>query len=114
VKRLLLSLCLTLAAAFAAGGASAVSATSHPTLRLMDSSSVMLRGVGFKRHERVRVTVSTKVRAAKSVDATSAGSFVVTFAGLDVNACAGFVATAVGSDGSRATFKRVPGMCAQP
>jgi hypothetical protein len=113
VQRLLLICLLVLAAALSGVGSTTFAAT-HPSLRLMDTSSVALRGVGFKRHERVRVTVSSKARAAKSVDASTTGSFVVEFAGIDLNTCVGFVATAIGSDGSRATFKRAPGMCAAP
>jgi hypothetical protein len=106
---------LTLAATLFTGAAvNATSAATHPSLRLTDASSVTLRGAGFKRHERVRVTVTSKVRAAKSINASTTGAFVVEFAGMNPDTCAGFSATAVGSDGSRATFKRAPGVCPSP
>jgi hypothetical protein len=94
--------------------ASAGSASTHPTLRLTDDASVTLRGTGFKDRERVRVMVATKTHASKSVTASTAGAFVVRFAGMSTSACAGFSATAVGTNGSRASFKRSPGMCAVP
>jgi hypothetical protein len=99
------------ASALGRGTANAVPAATHPTLRLMDSDSVTLRGVGFKRREHVRVSVTEKTSVSKSVAATTTGTFVVSFANLDLNLCVGLSATAVGSDGSRATFKRAPGMC---
>jgi len=80
----------------------------------MDASPVAFRGLGFKPHERVRVSVYAGERAAKRVAAGARGGFVVRFAGLDPNACAGFGAVAVGNQGSRASFKRAPGMCPAP
>jgi hypothetical protein len=88
--------------------------TIRPTLRLMDASPVAFRGVGFKAHERVRVSVYAGERATKRLTAGARGGFVARFAGLDPNACAGFSAVAVGNEGSRASFKRAPGMCPAP
>src|SRR5919197_1624729 len=89
-------------------------ATTRPTLRLMDTSLVALRGSGFKAHERVRVSVYAGARATKRVTAGAHGRFVVRFPTLDPNACAGFFASAVGNEGSKASFKRPPGMCPAP
>ena len=80
----------------------------------MDASPVSFRGTGFKPHEHVRVSVYAGERAAKRVVAGARGGFVVRFSGLDPNACAGFGALAVGDEGSRASFKRPPGMCPAP
>ena len=89
-------------------------AATEPRLRLLDTDPVAFRGVGFKAHERVRVVVYAGERAAKRTTAGLHGGFVVRFTGLDPNACAGFAASAVGSEGSRATFKRAPGQCPAP
>jgi hypothetical protein len=89
-------------------------AATRPALRLMDASPVAFRGVGFKPHERVRVSVYAGERAAKRVTAGVRGGFVVRFSSLDPNACSGFFASAVGNEGSRASFKRAPGMCPAP
>jgi len=99
-----------LPAAGVAGGA----ATIQPRLRLLDADPVAFRGTGFKAHERVRVIVYAGTRAAKRATAGVRGVFIVRFTGLDPNACAGFSASAVGSKGSRATFKRPPGQCPAP
>jgi hypothetical protein len=48
------------------------------------------------------------------VEAGTRGGFVVRFSSLDPNACSGFFASAVGNKGSRASFKRAPGMCPAP
>ena len=89
-------------------------ATTRPTLRLVDASPVAFRGTGFKAHERVRVSVYAGTRATRRTTAGLRGRFTVRFAGLDPNACAGFSAVAVGNEGSRASFKRAPGMCPAP
>lgn len=89
-------------------------AATRPTLRLMDASPVAFRGIGFKPHERVRVSVYAGGRVAKRVTAGVRGGFVVRFSSLDPNACSGFWASAVGDKGSRASFKRSPGMCPAP
>jgi hypothetical protein len=93
-----------------AGGA----ATTQPRLRLLDTDPVAFRGIGFKAHEQVRVVVYAGARAAKRATAGVRGGFVVRFVDLDPNACTGFSASAVGSKGSRATFKRAPGQCPAP
>ena len=107
---------IVLVVALAAGTASlaAANATTRPALRLVDAGPVVLRGTGFKAREHVRVAVYAQTRAAKRVTANLHGTFTVRFAGLDPNACAGFSATAVGDEGSRASFKRPPGQCPAP
>jgi hypothetical protein len=80
----------------------------------MDANPIAFRGAGFKAHERVRVSVFAGERATKRLTAGIRGGFVVRFTALDPNACAGFSAVAVGSEGSRASFKRGPGMCPAP
>lgn len=80
----------------------------------MDASPVAFRGVGFKPHERVRISVYAGERATKRLTAGIRGGFVARFPSLDPNACTGFSAVAVGNDGTRASFKRAPGMCPAP
>jgi hypothetical protein len=105
---------LVAVAALAAAVLASARAATRPALRLMDASPVAFRGVGFKARERIRVSVYAGDRATKRLTAGPRGGFVVRFAGLDPNACAGFSAVAVGSEGSRAVFKRSPGMCPAP
>jgi hypothetical protein len=102
-----LFLALTLLGAAAAG--------SRPTVRVADAGVLTLRGAGFRPGEHVRVSVvAGTARAAKRVTASAAGAFRVRFPRLSENACAAFGVTAVGDRGSRASFKRSPGMCPAP
>lgn len=105
-------LALTLLVVMVSVVAQAAAATSRASLRLADDTApVMLRGSGFQPREHVRVvTVAGAVRSVRKVVATPLGRFAVRVRG-DVNACAGFSALAVGSEGSRATLKRAPGQC---
>src|SRR5439155_14485693 len=83
-------------------------------LRLVDDEPMTFRGGGFHAHERVKLVVVGGGRAVKYLLAGAAGGFVVRVAGVDPNACQGFSAVATGNLGSRATYKRAPGQCAQP
>jgi hypothetical protein len=115
VRRRLIVLTAVLGAFLPLGGvAGGVSTTTHARLRLMDADPVTFRGAGFKAQERVRVVVIAGERAAKRTTASLRGVFVVRFKGLDPNACTAFGASAVGNEGSRASFKRAPGMCPAP
>ena len=82
------------------------------TLRLVDDTApAVLRGTGFQPREHVRVVVvSGTIHSVRRVVATRLGRFAVRLQD-DVNACVGFSATAVGSKGTRATYKRAPGQC---
>jgi hypothetical protein len=104
-----------LAVLFSLLGQSATAAAPRASLRLLDDTSpATLRGAGFQPREHVRVVVvSGSTRSVKKVVATAAGRFTVRVQG-DLNACVGFSATAVGSKGTRASFKRAPGQCAAP
>lgn len=88
-------------------------ATPKASLRLLDETAPpTLRGSGFQPREHVRVViVAGSTRTVKRVVATALGRFGVRV--RDVDDCAGFSATAVGSKGTRASLKRVPGQCPQ-
>jgi hypothetical protein len=64
-----------------------------------------VKGSGFKRFERVKVTVTPVGGAAvtERLRARRKGSFTATFAGID--ACNGIEAVAEGRRGSRASFQ---------
>ena len=99
----------------AAVAASSAGASSRATLRLADSGPVVLRGAGFAAGEHVRVSVVAGTEhAAKRMTARSTGRFTVRFASLSAGACEAFGATAIGDKGSRAIYKRAPGMCPAP
>jgi hypothetical protein len=94
--------------------APASSQTTRATLRLVDDAPVTLRGTGFHAREHVRLVVFAGKRAVKTFSAGDGGGFVVRMPGMSASECKGFSAVATGDDGSRATFKRAPGMCPNP
>jgi hypothetical protein len=105
--------------AVACGGANASPRTtsavrSTPALHLLDGYPVAVRGTGFKARERVVVTAVGGKRLERRTTASSRGAFTMLLPGVDAGACTGFSVTAVGNLGSRATFKRSPGVCPQP
>jgi hypothetical protein len=92
----------------------AQSHASRASLRLVSDSPTTLRGAGFHSREHVRLVVFAGRRVVRNLVATAAGGFVVRMQSVDANACQGFGATATGNRGSRASFKRTPGVCPYP
>jgi hypothetical protein len=74
------------------------------TLKLSKGTPLTLRGAHFDPRERVRVTVSNRLKRTKVVNAGASGSFVVSFQD-SYDRCTGLFARAVGTGGSRATLK---------
>jgi hypothetical protein len=112
---LLATLILAGAAATAGAHGQARSAAVSPRLLLVDADVAMLRGVGFKPAERVRVEIDAGNRdLTRRATASQSGAFTMRLAGVDANECEGFAARAIGDKGSRATFKRARGQCALP
>jgi len=100
--------------AAAAGGALAApttAVTTRPALRLADDSPLMFSGTGFRANEHVRVVAIAGKRATHWATAGTRGRFAVRFLGMAADACRGLSATAIGDQGSRATYKRAPGQC---
>ena len=96
-----------------AAGASEVAGTStkRPTLRLIDKSPVTFTGLSFRSRERVRVTVtSSEFRRARTVRATTRGTFVAEFE-VTADRCMGLFARASGSNGSVAVYKLPQPLC---
>jgi hypothetical protein len=113
--RLLAIILLAIAAAGCVASSSTAGAT-RPTLRVSDDSPAAFRGSGFRANEHVKVVAAVMggARAVQRVTAGAGGRFVIRFRGMNANSCRGFVITAVGDRGSRATFKRAPGQCPAP
>jgi hypothetical protein len=84
-------------------------------IAIIDESPLVVRGTGFKPAERVRVTVThgktifTRVTYAKAT-----GVVVARWLASMPATCASTFVLAVGSQGSRATYKTVANDCAQP
>jgi hypothetical protein len=83
-------------------------------LQVMDTAAPALRGTGFKPSEHVRLQiVAGTTHATRRVVASRSGAFTVSLAGLTTSDCA-FSVVASGNEGTRTTYKRAPGVCAEP
>ena len=78
---------------------SATSRKAALTLTSLDPMSV--KGVGFRKLERVRVTLLGAGKRVRHVRATQRGSFAVKFGRVG---CSSYTVTAVGNRGSRASI----------
>jgi hypothetical protein len=96
---------LVLLGAAGAAGAKPERELARATLLPVSTDPLKLRGNGFKRRERVRVTVTPTGGAGvtKRFRAKRNGSFTATFGAIEV--CNGIEAVAVGRRGSRASFQ---------
>lgn len=99
-------------AALAAGAASAspVSMTARPSVRVTQLKPFTVRGTSFKAGERVRVVVSGKRHATRTVVATGKGVFRTAFQ-FKLRGCDGYSVRATGGEGSRATVKNTAQSC---
>jgi hypothetical protein len=90
------------------GGGSAASVAAQPSIRPASIDPLRVRGVHFETHERVRViAVVGAERRSRTTNANDAGGFIVdlgrTYQSDRCNSS--LFVRAVGSSGSRATFK---------
>jgi hypothetical protein len=97
--------------ALAAGAAAA--ASTHASLSIASRQPIILRGQGFHRLERVRVTLVTQVTRIRIIRAGLGGRFTLNYPALNVPHCGGLFAHARGSSGSDATLK-IPLPACQP
>src|SRR4051812_8718905 len=82
---------------------------------IADESPLVVRGTGFKALERVTVTVTHgKAVFRRAATASSTGVVVARWKVSMPTTCASTFVLAVGSQGSRATYKTVANDCAQP
>lgn len=105
----LASLALALVASPSVAGAA-----GQTRVRLLDTAPLTLRGVGFERWERVRLTVSLGDRSVvRKLRAGAAGGFTTSFEAMRYGRCGPGALTvkAVGSYGSRVSWELVPLEC---
>jgi hypothetical protein len=108
---------LSLAVLAALVVAGLASASTRPSLRVLRTDPITVRGTHFRARERVRVTLRyATTRKTRTVRTSSTGAFT---AALDTPAtldpCTdGFSVVAVGGSGERAVVKFVPRECPPP
>lgn len=93
--------------------ASTAAATTGPRVALADRSPVRIVGVGFKAHDRISVRVHPTVGPdfGRVVTAGQSGMFVARFQDRTLERCTGYVITASGTSGRRATHRELPPSC---
>ena len=98
-------------------GAVATVATAAPakaTLKVVKLKPLTIRGSGFKPVERVTVTLSAGAAGTAKGTATAAGVLTVSVPKVKVTACTAYTLRAVGSAGTRVTFKRTVATSCKP
>ena len=99
--------------ALAVTSAGAAATDQEPRLRVLDSTPLVVRGTGFKGHERVIVVYRAQARWTRTTTASAAGTFTVRFPAT-LQLCPPGVLSARGATGSSAVFKPPRTMCPQP
>jgi hypothetical protein len=118
MKRILIA--SSLVAAIGIGGVAWASASTGsvtgPGLLVQETGPLTVRGFNFDPAERVTLSArggsqgkALNGRVART--AGRSGGFVAVFPDVTVDDCQGFSVRAVGSDGSRASIARRPGVC---
>jgi hypothetical protein len=82
---------------------------ARPVLRPTGQRPVVVRGEGFRPHERVRLTAKTLRATTVEATADANGAFSATIRG--VSGCDSVTVTATGSQGSRAQFNLSQVVC---
>ena len=100
--------------AFAAGQQGDSGSTEAKPRLSVDLAPFAVGGSGFRPGENVRILVRGVAGGSRSVKASSAGRISMRFPGMRLDQCrrAGLiVVTAIGDQGSRAQFRRMPPAC---
>jgi len=84
---------------------------ARPTLTLVGSRPMLVRGSHFRPYEHVRLLINGATFKAVSMEATAAGGFSVAVR-VGVDTCGGLIVQAVGSSGSHASTAIRSGGCA--
>lgn len=82
--------------------------SAKASLSLIALDPMKVKGVGFKKLERVRVTLIGHGKRVRRVQAGLRGSFVVSFGHVE---CASYTVTAVGNRGSRVSINYSTTVC---
>jgi hypothetical protein len=92
----------------------APAAAAKATVKIVKLSPLTIRGAGFKPAERVTVTLSAGAAGSARATATAAGVVTVSLPKAKVTACTAYTLRAVGSAGTKVTFKRTVAASCKP
>jgi hypothetical protein len=102
---------LVTSAACLALSATASAAAPRPTITAKGRHTLTVSGRHFQAGERVRVVLNIARPRFKHAQASSRGTFSVTYRNVPAGPCDGFAVIAVGDGGSRATLARMHPDC---
>jgi hypothetical protein len=94
---------------FAAKGRSGVKA--QPSLVMLSRHPLTVRGLHFKKRERIRIVVETKSDYRRTQRASATGSFTAAFDEVTLGRCDTATVRATGNLGSRALLKLPKPLC---
>jgi uncharacterized protein YjeT (DUF2065 family) len=92
----------------------APAAVTKATVKIVKLSPLTIRGSGFKPTERVTVTLSAGAAGTARATATAAGVVTVSLPKAKVTACTAYTLRAVGSAGTKVTFRRTVTAACKP
>jgi hypothetical protein len=92
----------------------APAAVTKATVKIVKLNPLTIRGSGFKPTERVTVTLSAGAAGTARATATAAGIVTVSLPKAKVTACTAYTLRAVGSAGTKVTFKRTVAASCKP
>lgn len=103
---------LALAAGTACGAAAAPARTARAHLQVTDISPPAVHGTGFRRDERVTVTLtSPSGRRVRHPRTSETGSFSVVFRHAKLGRCGGYTLRAADASGRTAVLRRLHPAC---
>jgi hypothetical protein len=103
---------LVIAAAGLIAAAVATAAPQRPALRLVDADPATFSGHAFKPRETVRLQFVDGQGPIVRIRANRYGRFTASFEGVVLDRCEQVFVRAIGAQGSRAGYKRLPApMC---
>lgn len=89
----------------------AAAASSRPALRVTDLRPFTVHGWRFKEDEHLRIVITTKHRAERTLNASARGTFTLKLRGVSVPRCGQYSVRAYGPSGLRAGIKGPPQSC---
>src|SRR5436309_5117835 len=106
---------LTAAGGALAAGSGPSGGSVRPSLRLVDTNPVTVRGANFRPSERITLVASSTERGSSTVSRETKvvrsgvrGGFTAVLPTVEFNECGHFSVTASDAAGERATYKIVP------
>jgi hypothetical protein len=113
MRYLLASLVIAVAVFAGVALASSGDRAARAQVAVAQTSPVVITGAGFKKGERIALTVSSKSMRTKRIVAGAGGGFRTMFRGFSIARCTEYTVRARGNRGSSAVLRVIPDCPAQ-